>query len=159
MMLQLCSIIFNSLNKKTMKKTAASMVVMLFATLTFAQKIKEQNVPDNVKATLHKNYPTAKKVKWDKEGENYEASFDLNKTDNSVLMDVQGNIIESEVEIELAQLPKGVLDYVKTHYAGKQVKEGAKITDAKGTVTYEVEIKGMDLIFDSNGKFIKELKG
>jgi len=26
-----------------------------------------------------------------------------------------------------------------------------KITDAKGTVTYEVEIKGMDLIFDSNG--------
>ena len=107
-----------------MKKTATTMVVMLFATLTFAQ-----------------------------------ASFNLNKTDNSVLMDAQGNIIETEVEIELTQLPKGVLEYVKTHYARKQPKEAAKITDAKGLVTYEVEIKGMDLIFDSNGKFIKELKG
>ena len=74
-------------------------------------------------------------------------------------MDAQGNSIETEVEIELTQLPKGILDYIKIHYAGKQGKEGAKITDAKGTVTYEVEIKGMDLIFDYNGKFIKELKG
>ncbi len=142
-----------------MKKTAVTMVVMLFATLTFAQKMQEKNVPANVKSTFKKKYPTATAVKWDKQGEKYEASFDLNNTDNSVLMDAQGNIIETEVEIELTQLPKGILDYVKTHYGGKQAKEGAKITDAKGIVTYEVEIKEMDLIFDNNGKFIKELKG
>ncbi len=157
-MLQLCLIIFNSLKIKTMKKTAVTMVVMLFATLTFAQKMQDKNVPANVKSAFQKNYPTATEVKWNKEGEKYEASFDLNKTDNSVLMDVKGNIIETEVEIELSQLPKGILDYVKTNYAGKNAKEAAKITDAKGTVTYEVEIKGMDLIFDSNGKFIKEVK-
>ena len=158
-MLQLCYIIFNSLKIITLKKTAVTMVVVLFATITFAQKMQEKNVPAHVKSTFQKKYPTATAVKWNKEGEKYEASFDLNKTDNSVLMDVKGNIIETEVEIELTQLPKGILDYVKTHYAGKQAKEGAKITDAKGIVTYEVEIKGMDLIFDSNGKFIKELKG
>jgi len=142
-----------------MKKTAVTLVVMLFATLTFSQKIQKKNVPANVKSTFQKKYPTATAVKWDKEGENYEASFDLNKRDNSVLIDAQGYIVETEVEIELTQLPKSILDYVKTHYAGKQAKEGAKITDAKGAVTYEVEIKGMDLIFDNNGKFIKELKG
>lgn len=142
-----------------MKKTAAVMVVMLFATLTYAQKMQKKNVPAIVKSTFKKMYPTATGVKWDKEGEKYEASFDLNETDNSVLMDAKGNIIETEVEIEPAQLPKGVLDYVKTHYAGKQVKEVEKITDAKGIVTYEVEIKGMDLIFDNNGKFVEELKG
>ncbi len=142
-----------------MKKTAVTMVVMLFVTISFAQKIQKKNVPENVKSTFQKKYPTATDVKWDKEGENYEASFDLNKTDNSVLIDAQGNIVETEVEIELTQLPKDILDYVKTHYAGKQAKESAKITDAKGTVTYEVEIKGMDLIFDNNGKFIKEIKG
>ena len=139
--------------------TAATMVVMLFATRTFAQIMQEKNVPTNVKSTFQKKYPTATAVKWDKEGEKYEASFDLNKTDNSVSLDAQGNSIETEVEIELTQLPKGILDYIKIHYAGKQGKEGAKITDAKGTVTYEIEIKGMDLIFDYNGKFIKELKG
>ncbi|MFZ6025937.1 MAG: PepSY-like domain-containing protein [Bacteroidota bacterium] len=143
-----------------MKKTAVTMVVMLLATLTFAQKMQEKNVPANVKFTFHKKYPTATEVKWDKEGKKYEASFDLNKIDNSVLMDAQGNIIETEIEIELTQLPKGILEYVRTHYTGKQAKEGAKITNAKeGIVTYEVEIKGMDLIFDSNGKFIKESKG
>lgn len=142
-----------------MKKLVVTIVVMLFATFSFAQKMQEKNVPSNIKSIFKKMYPTAKEVKWDKEGEKYEASFDLNKTDHSVLMDAQGNIIETEVEIELNQLPMGILDYVKTHYTGKQAKESAKITDAKGMVTYEVEIKGMDLIFDSNGKFIKELKG
>ncbi len=142
-----------------MKKIAATMVVMLFAILSFAQKMQEKDIPANVKSTFQKKYPTALAVKWDKEGEKYEASFVLNKTDNAVLMDAQGNIVETEVEIDLTQLPKGILDYVKTHYAGKQAKESAKITDAKGAVTYEVEIKGMDLIFDSNGKFIKEIKG
>lgn len=142
-----------------MKKLATTTMIMLIATLAFAQKMQKKNVPANVITTFQKKYPTATEVKWDKEGENYEASFDLNRTDNSVLLDAKGNIIETEVEIELAQLPNGVLDYVKKHYAGKQIKEGAKITDAKGQVTYEVEIKGADLIFDNNGKFIKEAKG
>jgi hypothetical protein len=63
------------------------------------------------------------------------------------------------VEIELNQLPKGVLDYVKKNYKDVSVKEAAKITDANGIVTYEAEIKGMDLLFDNNGKFIKEIRG
>ena len=142
-----------------MKKLIVTTVVMLFVTLSFAQKMQGKNVPTNVKSSFQKNYPAVKNVKWDKEGDKYEASFDLNKNDNSVLMDAKGNIIETEVEVELNQLPQGILDYVKTKYAGKQAKEGAKITDAEGKVTYEVEIKGMDLIFDNNGKFIKELKG
>ena len=142
-----------------MKKSLTTVVVMLSATLTFAQKMQEKNIPASVISTFQKNYPTVKSVKWDKEGEQYEANFDLQKADNSVLIDAQGNIVETEVEIELRELPTSILEYVKLHYAGKQAKESAKITDAKGAVTYEVEIKGMDLIFDSKGKFIKELKG
>ncbi len=84
-----------------MKKPATTMVLMLFAIIAIAQKIQEKNVPSDVKATFQKKYPTAKKVRWDKEEEKYEASFELNKTDNSVLIDVQGNIIETEVEIKL----------------------------------------------------------
>ena len=141
-----------------MKKLALMIVAAMITSLSFAQKIQEKDVPASVKASFQKNYPNIKEVKWDKEGEKFEASFDLNKIDNSVLFDAQGNLLETEVEIELNQLPKGVLEYVKANYKGKKVKEAAKITDAKGTVTYEAEIKGMDLLFDSNGKFIKEIK-
>jgi hypothetical protein len=142
-----------------MKKILVTMPALLLATLIFAQKIPGKNVPASVRAAFEQNYPTATEIKWDKEAGNYEASFELNKKDNSVLIDVQGNIIETEVEIELSQLPQGILDHVRLHYAGKKIKETAKITDAKGIITYEVEIKGLDLIFDGNGKFIKEIKG
>jgi hypothetical protein len=38
------------------------------------------------------------------------------------------------------------------------IENRPKITDAKGSITYEAELKGKDLIFDSKGKFIKETK-
>lgn len=141
-----------------MKKLVLMMAVAMITSLTFAQKIQEKDVPASVKASFQKQYPNIKEVKWDKEGEKFEASFDLNKIDNSVLFDAQGKILETEVEIELNHLPKGVLEYVKANYKGQNVKEAAKITDAKGIVTYEAEIKGMDLLFDNNGKFIKQIK-
>ena len=141
-----------------MKKLALMTVAAMITSLTFAQKLQEKDVPALVKTAFQKNFPQAKVEKWEKEGVNFEAEFELNKTEQSVLFDAQGNLLETEVEIKLTQLPKGVLEYVKANYKGKKVKEAAKITDAKGTVTYEAEIKGMDILFDSNGKFIKEIK-
>lgn len=141
-----------------MKKLALMTVAAMITSLTFAQKLQEKDVPAPVKTAFQKNFPQAKVEKWEKEGVNFEAEFELNKTKQSVLFDAQGNLLETEVEIKLTQLPKGVLEYVKANYKGQKVKEAAKITDAKGTVTYEAEIKGMDLLFDSNGKFIKEIK-
>jgi len=139
---------------KLVKLVAAAAMI---TSLAWAQKINEKEVPITVKNALHQKYPDAKEVKWEKENQYIEAEFDVKKVDVSVLFDDQGNIIETEQEIEINELPKGVVDYVKSHYK-QNIKEAAKITDAKGTVTYEAEIKGMDLIFDSNGKFLKEIK-
>ena len=141
-----------------MKKLTLITVAAMITSLAFAQKLQEKDVPIPVKSIFQKQYPNSKEVEWEKEGENFEAEFELNKIEQSVLFDAKGNILETEVEIELSQLPKGVLDYVTTSYKVKSVKEAAKITDAKGIVTYEAEIKDLDLLFDSNGKFIKELK-
>jgi Putative beta-lactamase-inhibitor-like, PepSY-like len=134
-------------------------VLMLAITIsTSAQKVKASEVPVAVMNAFQKQYPKATDVTWDKEKGNYEASFDLHKVDNSVLFNESGKIIETEIEIEISQLPKGVVEYVKANYKGMSVKEAAKITDANGVVTYEAEIKGMDLLFDSSGKFMKESK-
>jgi len=141
-----------------MKKLALMTVAAMITSLTFAQKLQEKDVPAPVKTAFQKNFPQAKVEKWEKEGVNFEVEFELHKSEQSVLFDAQGSIIETEIEIEISQLPKGVLDYVKTNYKGQSVKEAAKITDTKGTVTYEAEIKEMDLLFDGNGKFIKEIK-
>ncbi len=138
-----------------MKKLLTFMLIGLFATLSYAQKIEEKDVPAPVKKAFKKYYPAAKGVKWDKEKANYEASFDMNKMDHSILMDASGNMLETEEEIAVATLPAAIAAYVKKNYPGKKITEASQITNAGGELMYEAEIKGMDLLFNSQGEFIK----
>jgi len=132
---------------------AAGLMISLAAC---AQKVKEADVPTAVKDAFKKAYTNTNEVKWEKEGENFEAEFEVGETDQSVVFDATGQVIETEVEIKVDELPSGVKDYVAKNYKDTKIKEATKITDSKGTVTYEAEIKGKDLIFDTTGKFIKE---
>jgi len=141
-----------------MKKLALVLAATMIASLSFAQTLKEKAVPAAVKTAFQQKYPNAKETKWEKENSNFEAEFEINETDYSVLIDASGNILETEIEIDNNALPSNVKDYVSKNYSGQKIKEAAKITDAKGIVTYEAEIKGEDLLFDSNGNFIKEEK-
>lgn len=138
-----------------MKKSVILLASMFAVTFTNAQKVSDKEVPTAVKTTLQKKYPNAKEIKWEKEKVNYEAEFNVNETDYSLLIDGSGYILETEIEIKVDELPAKAKEYVKKKYAGQKIKEAAKITDSKGVVTYEVEIKGKDLIFDNNGNFIK----
>ena len=137
-----------------MKKSVIIVVTLVLSTIAFAQKVKATKVPEIVTKSLMSKYPNAKNVKWDKEENNYEASFESNKIENSVLFNANGKIIETEVEISTAQLPKSILSYLSKNYKDQKVKEAAKIISEKGIVTYEAEIKGKDLLFDENGKLL-----
>ena len=141
-----------------MKKSAILLGAMFAVSFANAQKVSDKEVPTVVKNTLQKSYPNAKEIKWEKEKANYEAEFEVNETDYSLLIDVSGNILETEVEIKIDELPAKAKEYVSKNYAGQKIKEAAKITDSKGVVTYEAEVKGKDLIFDNTGKFLKEVK-
>jgi hypothetical protein len=120
---------------------------------------QKSETPQVVQDAFNKQFPGAKEVKWEKEGDNYEAAFEKNEQDLSVVIDAKGNILETEVGIEIKDLPQNVQDYLAKNYAGKKIDEAAKIVDAKGTLTYEAEIEKMDLLFDSKGNFIKKSKG
>lgn len=141
-----------------MKKLSMAIIAASVSTLIHAQKINEKEVPQAIKTAFQKAYPTAREIKWEKENGNYEAEFDYNKNEYSVLYDANGQLLETEMEIEINQLPPAAVKYVEEHYKGQKIKEAAKITDAKGNITYEAEIKGADLIFDNKGNFIKEIK-
>lgn len=141
-----------------MKHVIMMMAASLMTGSAFAQKMQDKDIPAVVKSAFQKAQPDAKEVKWEKEGDNFEAEFEHGKTEQSVVLNAQGNILETEVEIAVAELPQKAKDYVATNYKGQSLKEAAKITDAKGVVTYEAEIKGKDLIFDAAGTFLKEIK-
>lgn len=105
-----------------------------------------------------KAFPGSKNVKWEKEGSEFEASFNHGGKKMSAVLDDKGNLKESEVELKVSELPSNILQYIKEKYKGATIKEAAKITKSNGEVNYEAEVNGTDIIFDANGKFIKEIK-
>jgi hypothetical protein len=133
-----------------------AIAVMTFAK-GFAQKIKDADVPSAVKASFAKAYPGAT-AKWEMEKGNFEASFKKDGKSMSAVFQPGGAMLESETAIKESELPASALSYIQTNYKGKKIKETAKITSSNGTVTYEAEVEGKDLIFSSDGKFLKEVK-
>jgi hypothetical protein len=134
-------------------------LVLSLAACSSAQKSdkkqKESKVPLTVEEAFKKHYPSIQHVDWQKEGANYEAEFENGETETSVVMDINGQILETETEIETSDLPKVIFSYLETNYKGQKVKEAAKIVMGDGTIRYEAEVNKKDLIFDSNGVFIK----
>ncbi|WP_298296795.1 PepSY-like domain-containing protein [Hydrotalea sp.] len=123
-----------------------------------AQDLKKSDVPEQVQTACAKKFPESghAKISWEKEKGNYEANWGgRSGEDNSAQFTPSGVFIEIVKAIPVNQLPAGVAQYVQANEHGAKIKEAGLVTDAKGVVTYEAEIKGKDLIFDQTGKFIK----
>ena len=121
-----------------------------------ARESKGVKTPAIVKEALSKKYPNAKKVTWETEKGNFEANWGgKSGEDTSVMFTPSGKFVEEVDAIAVSRLPASVFDYVKKHYKGTKVKEAGRITDAVGKKMFEAEIKGKDLVFDENGKFLK----
>lgn len=142
-----------------MKKFLVSiMLSSLFILGACAQDLKTADVPQNIKSACLKKFPeTAKaKVSWEKEKGNYEANWGgKSGEDNSAMFTPSGNFVEIVKAISVSQLPTTALTYIKEHEKGAKIKEAGLVTDSNGTVTYEAEIKGKELVFDKEGKFLK----
>jgi hypothetical protein len=122
-----------------------------------AQKLDASKVPTVVKTAFGNQYPGVGAT-WEKEDANYEVNFKQNGNTMSVIIDPAGSIIETEMDIKTSELPAASIAYVKSHYKNKSITEAAKITRADGSISYEAEVGDIDVVFDSNGNFIKEIK-
>ena len=143
-----------------MKKYFLVSGILLIAATAFCQekeKKEKVEVPSAAEAAFKKSYPTATKTKWGKEGADFEVNFMDGKKEMAAVYSSSGELKETEVEIEPTELPAGVVAYVKEHYK-TAIKEAAKITKANGEINFEAEVNKKDVIFDKNGKFIKEAK-
>jgi len=139
------------------KRLTVAVVLGVIAMSARGQKLNESQVPAVVKIAFEKKYPSAK-ASWDKEDANYEANFKQDGKAMSAVIDKNGTIVETETDIPVRDLPQSVQDYVKKKYPGSKIEEAARIVKANGDVHYEAEVHHKDVIFDANGKFIKEAK-
>jgi hypothetical protein len=143
---------------RTSKSVVFTIITVNLALAAFAQKEKNTTASPEARNAFTKAFPAASKVKWEKEKANYEVNFVQNAQTMSAVYDAKGNLQETEQDIKIAELPAGVVDYIKQNYKGATVKEAARITKANGEINYEAEVNKKDLVFDTKGKFIKEVK-
>jgi hypothetical protein len=141
-----------------MKNVTLALFALMAGTFSYAQKAKQAEVPAAVKHAFVKKFTQAKEVKWEKEDDKFEVNFEQNNKEMSAVFTSSGVLEETEVEIKSTELPSTITTYISKNYSGAKVKEVAKITKANGEVNYEAEVKGQDLIFDANGRFLKSIK-
>lgn len=120
-------------------------------------------VPESVSSAFAKDFPAVSKVSWDMEDGNFEAEFKEGGVDESATYDKTGHKMETEVAIKVTDLPQVVQAYITKNYAAYKLTEAAKITNDKNILVYEAEVgkdgKSYDVIFDADGKFIKQVEG
>lgn len=127
---------------------------MIAALLCGNSALAQKNeVPSDIKMAFLKKYPSATKVKWEKEKGKYETSFLLGGKEMSVLYDANGTIEETETKIAVSELPAKAKNYAMSKGT---IKEAARTVAANGKVKYEAEVKGKDLTFDDKGNFLEE---
>lgn len=143
-----------------MKRTVLFLTIALGLTsAVVAQKEEKEeksvNPPVAAKTAFTKAFPGSSNEKWEKEGKNYEVNFKQNGNEMSAVMSKQGVLQETELAINISELPAAVADYVKQHYKEASIKKADKITKATGEVNFEAQVNKKALIFDKDGKFVK----
>lgn len=152
-----------------MKKLKFMLLILTISLSAMAQEKDEEGaekqavVPSAVKAAFQKDYPGITNVTWDAEDADFEAGFKKGDIDVSALYDKTGHLKETETGIKTSELPQTVQDYIHKNYSTYQLVEAAKIMTDKKVTTYEAEVgkggKTWDVMFDANGKFLKQAEG
>jgi hypothetical protein len=137
-----------------MKRHILFCVCAWFAFSLNAQSLKDREVPDLIKKTVMDMYPTASKIDWEIEDGMYEAEFDQQGKEVTVVVAMNGMFTMVETEIEPTELPGGVLSYISMHHKGADPVKASKIMDRNNSVTFEVEAGDTDYLFDERGNFI-----
>ncbi len=121
--------------------------LLFISSISFAQKVSADNVPDVVKNAFKKKFPTAQKVKWELDYDKYEVEFKIKKQEISAEFDKEGNWLETEIPIKPSAINTEVKEFVSKNFDGYAINEAEKIETLTKGVLYELEIKKGELIY------------
>jgi len=136
------------------------LITMILAVFSFSACGQKTNVPAKIKTAFDQKFPTAKKVKWEKENEKeWEAEFKMEGKDYSANFDANGNWLETEYEIEENEFPAAVQQTLDKEFSGYEIEEAECSEKANGKF-YEFSIeKGeteLEVLIAPDGTVIKK---
>lgn len=143
-----------------MKQIVLLWVAALISGVTYAQKLKETEVPEAVKVSFVKSFPNIKSVKWSKESETeFEAEFKNGSLEQSANFDPSGKWLITETELKKTDLPPLVQAAIKKEFDGFKIEGAEKVETTEG-VSYEVELEKGEITYgvqlSKDGKVLKK---
>ena len=145
---------------KTIKRVLALAFIAAIGLTVFSFTADGDKAPQKVKEAFAKKFPTAKKVKWDKESATeWEAEFKMNKVEYSANFTEDGTWKETEHEIDEKAIPKNVKTALMTAFPSYEIEE-AEISETKDGMVYEFEIEkgesNVEVVINSKGKIVSQ---
>jgi hypothetical protein len=124
-------------------KALNSLIVMilLLSSISFAQKVTPDKVPAVVKQAFMKEYPKTIETGWRMYDKNYQVMFNLNGVKHAAKFDRNGQWIDKEERIDLANLPKEVTAAIAKNFSGYKAYEAEKVETPNKGVLYNVGLE------------------
>ena len=120
----------------------AALLLMGCTVTSFAQKVKQANVPAAVLQGFKAKFPTVQKGRWEKENATeFEVNFKQNGQSYSALFSPEGKWLETEQEIKAANLPEAVRTSMAKDFNGYKAEEIEKVETADKGLMYEMELE------------------
>lgn len=138
---------------------ALLIVLCLWVSISACQSSKNKvAVPDNIKNAFAQVHPNATDIRWIEEPGIYEAKFSDGTMKGAVSFNEKGDVVETEEVIGQDNLPNlvSIIEYIRTSYPGESIQQCEKITKQDGSIIYELQIQGKELVFNSEGQFLEE---
>ena len=139
-------------------KKAFVLISSVMALAACKPDIQNQKVPKQIAAAFQKIHPEATVTKWNDESPIWEAKYKNSQEIGAVSFKPNGEVVETELVIDDSQLPNqaAILGYIHSKYPKEEMQSIEKITKQDGSITYEIQITGKELVFDSQGNFLEE---
>ncbi|MAU17001.1 MAG: hypothetical protein CMH46_15845 [Muricauda sp.] len=135
---------------------------LAIALTTQAQDIPQSQVPSVIVNEFNKQFPKATDVEWEMDGSLYNVEFEIGwNIDHEVWYNAEGKVVKHKEDISKSELPKAVIDRIKTDFKGYSIDDLERISD-NGKVVYKMELDALtlqdfDVVVDSKGKILSKI--
>ncbi len=134
-----------------------NLFLMIAAIAVLSLEAYGQNVtpPKEVQDAFSKEFKTAQNVKWEQEGNEWEAEFNLEGNEMSANYDNSGNWLETETQVKTKDLPAEIHKAINLQFNGWEIDEieGIEKPDFTG---YEIELENgeteTEIVVSSTGE-------
>jgi len=134
-------------------------IIMIMVSCNKESTLKSDKIPSAIQNSFRTAHAEVKDESWEKDGDYFEAEYDKNGMEQTILYDNSGNVIRTESEISNKDIPSTIGSYVLDYYKGYRIVDAATIIKSDGSF-YKIEIKKgnseQEFLFDMEGNFVSE---